>query len=121
MSTAAEIADLRARLDQACEAEDRDPASLPLSMMTGWLVGADRDELRDRAARLSEWQGEGGDGDAYLDSLPDSTIRGTVEEAVEQLQALEQAGVRRLMGQHLLHRDLGAVALMGREVAPRVA
>ena len=52
MATAEEIADLRRRLDEACEKEGRDPATLPLSMMTGWLVGADRAELVDRAARL---------------------------------------------------------------------
>jgi F420-dependent oxidoreductase-like protein len=121
MASAEEVRDIRARLDAACEAEGRDPADLPLSMMTGWLVGADADELRDRAARLSEWKGEDGDGDAHLASTPDSTIKGTVAEAIEQLRALEQAGLTRVMGQHLLHRDLDAVALIGREIAPELA
>jgi alkanesulfonate monooxygenase SsuD/methylene tetrahydromethanopterin reductase-like flavin-dependent oxidoreductase (luciferase family) len=120
MSTAEEVADLRRRLDEACEAEGRDPATLPLSMMTGWLVGADRDDLLDRASRLSEWKGEGDDGEAFIAGLRPSTILGTVEEAVGQLQELEAAGLTRIMGQHLLHRDLDAVALMGRKVAPRV-
>jgi F420-dependent oxidoreductase-like protein len=121
MSTAAEIADLRRRLDQACEAADRDPASLPLSMMTGWLVGADREDLRDRAARLSEWKDRGGDGDAFLADLRKGTIAGTVPEALEQLRELEQAGLTRLMAQHLLHRDLDAIELIGREVIPALA
>jgi F420-dependent oxidoreductase-like protein len=121
MSTAAEIADVRKRLDQACEAEDRDPASLPLSMMTGWLVGADRGELRDRAARLAQWKGEDGDGEAFLADLRKGTIAGTVPEAVEQLQELEQAGLTRIMGQHLLHRDLDAIELIGRSVNPALA
>jgi F420-dependent oxidoreductase-like protein len=120
MSTAAEIADIRRRLDEACEAEGRDPATLPLSMMTGWLVGADRDELRDRAARLSQWKGEGDDGEAFIADLRESTILGTTEEAIEQLRELEAAGLARIMGQHLLHRDIDAVVLMGREIAPRV-
>jgi alkanesulfonate monooxygenase SsuD/methylene tetrahydromethanopterin reductase-like flavin-dependent oxidoreductase (luciferase family) len=118
MSTAAEIAEVRSRLDAACEAEERDPATLPLSMMTGWLVGADQDDLRARAARLSEWKGEGGDGDAYLASLRDSTVTGTPDQAIEQLRELEAAGLARLMGQHLLHRDLDAIELMGRQIAP---
>lgn len=118
MSTAAEIADLRRRLDEACEAEGRDPASLPLSMMTGWLVGADRAELIDRASRLSQWKGQGDDGEAFIAGLPESTILGTTEEAIEQLRELEAVGLTRIMGQHLLHRDLDAVALMGREIAP---
>ena len=115
-----EIAEIRAGLDRACEAEGRDSATLPLSLMTGWLVGADRDELLDRAARLSKWKGGDGDGAAFLAGLRESAIRGTVEEAIEQLRELEAAGVTRVMGQHLLHRDLDAVALMGREIAPRV-
>jgi F420-dependent oxidoreductase-like protein len=114
MATAEEVADIRCRLDEACEAEGRDPASLPLSMMTGWLVGADRAELVDRAARLSQWKGEGADGEAFIADLRESTILGTVEEAIEQLRELEAAGLTRIMGQHLLHRDLDAVALMGR-------
>jgi F420-dependent oxidoreductase-like protein len=121
MSTAAEIADVRERLDRACEAEDRDPASLPLSMMTGWLVGADREDLRDRAARLSRWKGEGDDGDAFLTGLRESTIAGTVPEAVEQLRELEEAGLTRIMAQHLLHRDLAAIELIGRELIPALA
>jgi alkanesulfonate monooxygenase SsuD/methylene tetrahydromethanopterin reductase-like flavin-dependent oxidoreductase (luciferase family) len=120
MSTAEEVAALRGRLDEACETEGRDPATLPLSMMTGWLVGADREDLLDRASRLSQWKGDGGDGGAFIAGLRPSTILGTVEEAVEQLQELEAAGLTRIMGQHLLHRDLDAVALMGREVGPRV-
>jgi alkanesulfonate monooxygenase SsuD/methylene tetrahydromethanopterin reductase-like flavin-dependent oxidoreductase (luciferase family) len=118
MSTAGEIADLRRRLDEACEQEGRDPATLPLSMMTGWLVGADRDDLLDRASRLAQWKGEGDDGEAFIAGLRESTICGTVEEAIEQLRALEAAGLTRIMGQHLLHRDLDAVGLMGREIAP---
>jgi alkanesulfonate monooxygenase SsuD/methylene tetrahydromethanopterin reductase-like flavin-dependent oxidoreductase (luciferase family) len=121
MSTATEIADLRRRLDEACEKEDRDPGTLPLSMMTSWLVGADRAELLDRASRLSEWKGEGGDGEALIAGLRESTIVGTAEEAIEQLRELQAAGLTRIMGQHLLHRDLDAVALMGREIAPALA
>jgi F420-dependent oxidoreductase-like protein len=118
MATPEEIADVRRRLDEACEAIERAPATLPLSMMTGWLVGADRDDLRNRAARLSRWKGEGDSGADSLANVRHGTIVGTVPEAVEQLQALADAGLTRLMGQHLLHRDLDAVQLMGREVIP---
>jgi len=121
MSTAAEIADVRKRLDQACEAADRDPRTLPLSMMTGWLVGSDEAELRDRASRLAQWKGEGDDGEAFLAGLRESTIKGTTEEAIEQLRELERAGLDRIMGQHLLHRDLDAIQLMGEEVIPALA
>ena len=112
-----EMAELRAKLDAACAKRDRDPASLPLSLMTGWIVGETRDEVVDRAARLSQWQGEGDDGEAFLAGLPDAWITGTVEEAVDQLRALHEAGCARVMAQHLLHRDLEAIETIGREVA----
>ena len=121
MSTAAEIADLRRRLDAACEAEGRDPATLPLSMMTHWLVGEDEAELHERAGRLAEWKGEARDGRAFVAAEPESTISGTAEQAIEQLRELEQAGLARLMAQHLLHRDVEAIELLGRRIAPAVA
>jgi alkanesulfonate monooxygenase SsuD/methylene tetrahydromethanopterin reductase-like flavin-dependent oxidoreductase (luciferase family) len=120
MSTPERIAEVRAGLDRACEAEGRDPATLPLSVMTTWLVGADAAELRDRASRLSTWKGEDGDGDAFIAAERDSTILGTAEEAIEQLRELEEAGLSRVMAQHLLHRNLDAIELLGREIAPRV-
>jgi F420-dependent oxidoreductase-like protein len=120
-STPAEMAELRERLDRACEDEGRDPATLPLSLMTGWLVGADEDELRDRAGRLAEWRGADDDPDAFLSGVPDSWVTGTVAQAVEHLRELQEAGVRRIMAQHLLHRDLEAVELIGTEVIPAIA
>lgn len=116
-----EVRDLRQRLDAACEAVGRDPATLPLSMMTSWMVGADREELLDRAARLARWKGEEADGEAFLAAMRAPTIKGTVPEALEQLEALRDAGLTRVMAQHLLHRDLDAVELLGREVIPALA
>jgi alkanesulfonate monooxygenase SsuD/methylene tetrahydromethanopterin reductase-like flavin-dependent oxidoreductase (luciferase family) len=116
----AELSELRDKLDAECERQDRDPASLPLSVMTGWLVAESREQLIDRAARLASWRGEGDDGEAFLGGLPDAWIVGTVEEAVEQLRALAAAGCARVMAQHLLHRDLDAIATIGRQVNPQM-
>ncbi|MBS1882883.1 MAG: TIGR03560 family F420-dependent LLM class oxidoreductase [Actinobacteria bacterium] len=113
-----EVADLRGRLDAECEKQGRDPATLPLSVMTGWIVGGTREEVVDRAARLARWQGTGEDGERFLAERPDAWITGTVAEAVEQLRALHEAGCHRVMAQHLLHRDIEAIELIGREVAP---
>lgn len=115
-----EIGDLRGRIDAACERQGRDPASLPLSLMTTWIVAETRAGVVDYASRLSRWRGEGGDGERLLAEAPDYWITGTVEEAVEQLRALHQAGCHRVMAQHLLHRDIEAIELIGREVAPLV-
>jgi len=118
--TPAELADLRGRLDAACAKRDRDPASLPLSLMTTWIVAETREGVVDYASRLSAWQGKGDDGERFLAEVPDYWITGTVEEAVEQLHALHGAGVTRVMAQHLLHRDVESIELIGREVAPLI-
>ena len=46
---------------------------------------------------------------------------GTPQQAIERLKGLEEAGVERVMLQHLAHDDLEMVALIGREIAPAVA
>ncbi len=120
-STPAEMAELRQKLDRSCEEEGRDPTTLPLSLMTGWLVGGDEVELRDRAARLAEWQGADQDPDTFLSGLPDSWVTGTVPQAVDHLNELQEAGVKRIMAQHLLHRDLEAIELIGTGVIPATA
>jgi len=105
----------KARVDEACERIGRD--SIPFSVMTGVLVGADQAELETRAARLGERLGAT-DGDALLRSPPSGWIVGTSEQAIEQLGALRDAGVSRVMCQQLLHDDLDAVALLGTQLAP---
>jgi alkanesulfonate monooxygenase SsuD/methylene tetrahydromethanopterin reductase-like flavin-dependent oxidoreductase (luciferase family) len=99
-------------LAEACETAGRD--RLTISLMTGSMIGADEADLADRARRLAELRREdAGDVAAYVAGLPDSWIVGTLEPVREQLAALEEAGVERVMFQHLLHRDLDGVALIG--------
>ena len=116
----ATLDDVRTRREavgRACEeAGGRDP--IPFSVMTGVVVGADEAELRDRARRLAERLGTGAD---LVAEPPSGWIVGTVERAAEQLSALRDAGVDRVMCQHLLHDDLDAVALIGERLGPAVA
>jgi alkanesulfonate monooxygenase SsuD/methylene tetrahydromethanopterin reductase-like flavin-dependent oxidoreductase (luciferase family) len=99
-------------LVKACESAGRD--RLTISLMTGSLIGADEADLADRARRLAELRREdAGDVAGYIAGLPDNWIVGTLEEVREQLADLEEAGVERVMLQHLLHRDLDGVALIG--------
>ncbi len=116
--TAEECAAIRAQLDEESEAAGRDP--IPLSLMTTWLAGEDQAELVDRAARLADWQGRDGDGEALLSELRASAIAGTIDENLERLRELASVGVSRVMLQHLLHRDLDAVEQIGRHVVPAV-
>jgi F420-dependent oxidoreductase-like protein len=118
-ATPEECRERRARVAEACEREGRAP--LPFSLMTGMLVGADRADLHERASRLAALRGEalsGGDPAAYVAALPPAWIAGTVDEAVAQLGRLADAGVERVMLQHLLHDDLDVVALLGERIAP---
>jgi F420-dependent oxidoreductase-like protein len=109
-----ELRQRRQRVAQACERAGRD--MLPFSVMTGMVIGADEADLRDRARRLSERRPdfEG------LSDPPPGWIIGTIDQTAEQLVKLREAGVDRVMCQHLLHDDLDAVALIGEELAPKV-
>jgi F420-dependent oxidoreductase-like protein len=117
--TPEECASLRHALDDECRRVGRD--RIPLSLMTGWLVGEDRAELHDRASRLARLRGEPDDPEQVLAGLPEAWITGTLEEAVEQLRELAGAGVARVMAQNHLHTDLKAIAQIGGQVAPVVA
>ena len=109
----------RQRIVDACSEAGREP--LPFSIMTALLCGADDADLRYRARRLLDRIGSAQDVDSMLAEPPHGWIVGTVEQVVEQLNALREAGVSRVMCQQLLHDDLDAVALLGSELAPRVA
>jgi alkanesulfonate monooxygenase SsuD/methylene tetrahydromethanopterin reductase-like flavin-dependent oxidoreductase (luciferase family) len=117
--TVDDVRERRANVERACAQAGRAP--LRFSAMTGFLLGRDDAEVRDRARRLAEWQGEDvSDPDGFRDGLPDAWIVGTVEQAAEQLHALQSAGLDRVMLQHHLHDDLDAVALIGGELARAV-
>jgi F420-dependent oxidoreductase-like protein len=116
-----QVVDRRARLDAACRSIDRDPSTLVRSLMITTLVGADRAELEDRAGRLMAWEGDGRDGAAYLAEDDPYRLVGTTEQVLERLAVYAGAGIERIMLQHLLHDDLEAVALIGRDVIPAAA
>lgn len=111
-SSPEQVRDRRRAVDEAAERAGREP--LVFSLMTGCLLGADEAEFRDRAARLQQRQGDGGDLDAWLDGRRAAWVLGTVEQAAERLEEYEAAGAGRIMLQHLLHDDLDMVGLMGR-------
>lgn len=107
----------RRKLDEACERAGRDPASLPLSLMTTAVVAEDENTLRERIRRVEELTGA----PSLRELSRDAGIVGTVDEVVERLRELEEAGVERVMLQQLDHADLEMIALIGAEVIPRVS
>ena len=108
--TPEEARERRARLDEFCAEAGRDPSTLPLSMMTFCIVGRDRAEVDERLRELGRppWK-------------PEASLIGTVDEVAERLRDYEAAGITRVMCQHLLHRDVDMVEVLGRELAPAVA
>ncbi len=114
--TLEDIKQRKARIEEACEQAARDP--IPFSIMTAVVLGVDSSDLSARLRRLAEKMGA--DADALAANPPEAWIVGTLEDAAEQLALRRDAGVSRVMCQHLLHDDLDAVALLGAQLAPRL-
>jgi F420-dependent oxidoreductase-like protein len=103
----------RSKAEAAWEEAGRDPATLVFSLMTGCVVGADEDDLRHRTRRtMARHGGDGAERD-WLAAKGPEWITGTVDEALEQLGRLEEAGVERVMLQHQTNDDLDMVGLLG--------
>jgi F420-dependent oxidoreductase-like protein len=91
----------------ACAKAGREP--IPFPYMTTTVVAADRAGVDARLGELGR------------DLDRDSSLVGTVEEVAARLRDYAAVGVSRVFLQHLLHRDLEAVELIGRELVPAVA
>lgn len=112
MPALAQIPAWRASIEAACDLVGRAP--IPLSVMTSLIVGGDEVDLGRRAAAVSEVRGAPID----LEAMADTWIAGTTEQVIERLRRYEQAGIQRIYLQHLPHRDLETVELIGRELVP---
>jgi alkanesulfonate monooxygenase SsuD/methylene tetrahydromethanopterin reductase-like flavin-dependent oxidoreductase (luciferase family) len=112
-----DVSQRKALIDAACEKAGRD--QIPFSVMTGVAVGADKSEAERRLRARAEKMGA--DPAPMLADPPAAWITGTIDQATEQLLALREAGVNRVMCQHYVHDDVDMVALIGEELAPRVA
>jgi alkanesulfonate monooxygenase SsuD/methylene tetrahydromethanopterin reductase-like flavin-dependent oxidoreductase (luciferase family) len=100
---------VRRRLDEACASTGR---SVRLSIMTGILIGPDREAVEARARAVHAASGGRAPGP--------TAIVGTPEAAVARLREYADSGVDRVMLGHGNHKDLETVRIIGREVAPRV-
>jgi alkanesulfonate monooxygenase SsuD/methylene tetrahydromethanopterin reductase-like flavin-dependent oxidoreductase (luciferase family) len=87
-------------LDDAARAAGRD--LLRFSLMIGCVVGRDERELEERLAQFKRVSGQ--------DAPP---VSGTVDQVVARLREYEQAGVERVMLQHLVHDDVEMVSVLG--------
>ena len=85
---------------------------LPVSTMTGFLVGETRDDALDRARTLYGRVPRDVDFDTWLERYSTRALVGSVDEVRARLHEYAQAGCRRVMCQHLLHTDLEPVRLL---------
>lgn len=111
--------ELRTALDAACTDQGRDPATIPLTLMTGCIVGASDKDFRTRAERFHAAFGTG-DLDGWLDDLRGEWIIGGPEEAAQRLGELAQAGVSGVQLQTLVPDDLDMIDVVMSEIAPRL-
>jgi F420-dependent oxidoreductase-like protein len=112
--------EIKSRVAEAWDRAGRDPGEMVFSLMTGCIVGADTAELHRRAQALMDWSLASGSVDEYLTSMSREWVVGTVEEVVDRLGKLGDAGVDRIMLQHQLHEDVEMIQLVGAEVVPKV-
>jgi F420-dependent oxidoreductase-like protein len=110
-----EVPERRRRQLDAWRDAGRDPGTARLSLMTTGVVGRDRAEVDERVRRVLAVTGDDHSAEEVVDQRP-HWLLGTTDQMVEQLHALEAAGISRVMLQHLDHTDLDMVAVLG-EVA----
>jgi F420-dependent oxidoreductase-like protein len=114
-ATPAECAERRAVVEKAWREAGRDPATMTFSVMVPWLAGSDASELRSRADRLAA--GRGTDAASLLEELAGFGVTGTFGDALARMREFRDAGVDRIMLQHLLHDDVEAIGLLARLAA----
>jgi alkanesulfonate monooxygenase SsuD/methylene tetrahydromethanopterin reductase-like flavin-dependent oxidoreductase (luciferase family) len=113
----AACAQQRTSLHEALRAEQRDPATVDYTLMTGCIVGATQAEFESRARRLQQRGRDQRPLHQWLADLAGTWVLGTVDDARRHLNALSEAGVDGVMLQHQLHDDLDMVDLIAGALA----
>ena len=113
-SNPAEVREIMARLDAACEKQGRDPGTLTRSVMAGVLVGRDEAEMARRTeAQIAEFGDDDGAATEWLEARRDRWILGTPESARARIAEYAETGIDRLLFQDFLPQDLDHIAVMG--------
>jgi F420-dependent oxidoreductase-like protein len=107
MLTPEKLARKNARLSEMLRKAGRDPASVRRSMMTGCVFGKDDASLNRKLQRY---------GRTVQELQQRGTVAGSLEDIREQLQALEQAGLQRIMLQWLDLDDLDGMEALAKGI-----
>jgi alkanesulfonate monooxygenase SsuD/methylene tetrahydromethanopterin reductase-like flavin-dependent oxidoreductase (luciferase family) len=98
------------RVREACEAHDRDPATMRWSNAQVLCLGADEAEVERRAASIGRDK----------DELRENGLAGTRQEVVDKIGRYAALGAERLYLQVLDLADLDHLRLVARDVMPHV-
>jgi alkanesulfonate monooxygenase SsuD/methylene tetrahydromethanopterin reductase-like flavin-dependent oxidoreductase (luciferase family) len=98
------------RVREACEARDRDPATMCWSNALVLCVGENEAELDRRAAAIGRDKAE----------LRENGLAGTVSEVIDKIGRYAELGTGRVYLQLLDLADLDQVELIAAEVAPQL-
>jgi len=109
-----EFSNLNSRLDSLLEKEGRQPKDVKRSMMTGIEFGRDDNEVN----RIVKERTEGKMSREEL--MKRGVLVGTANEIVDQLGALAEAGVKRIMLQWLKMDDLDRLEAMAKSILPQI-
>ena len=113
----------REDLEASCRELGRDPSSIRHSVMTSYIIGRDKSELRDRAGQVSKIvrQLDGMTPDEVIEDRKEAWFVGTPEEIAAKMHGVAALGVDLFMLQHWLLDDAEALKLLASEVIPAVA
>jgi alkanesulfonate monooxygenase SsuD/methylene tetrahydromethanopterin reductase-like flavin-dependent oxidoreductase (luciferase family) len=100
-----------ARVREACEAADRNPASMTYSVAQTVCCGKDEAEFRRRAAAIG-WE---------PDRIRETAVGGTPGEVAAKLAEFAEIGAERVYLQVLDLHDLDHLALIASDVVPQVS
>ncbi|MEQ8842779.1 MAG: LLM class F420-dependent oxidoreductase [Acidimicrobiales bacterium] len=110
-SPAAAFAPVTDNVVAACEARDRDPATMTFSAAQVVCCGTDEAEIARRAAAIGR----------EVPELRENGVAGTPDECVARLREFADAGATRAYLQVLDDTDLDHLELIAAEVAPHLA
>jgi F420-dependent oxidoreductase-like protein len=106
-------------LEQHCEAEKRDPATIDRSAMTGYISGENQAEV-DRKVQQAIENAPPRFRSPDSKRPPMTALWGTPPQIVEQIQEIEAAGISRLMLQYRTPPARSDLEFVARELLPKV-
>ncbi|HLG11905.1 MAG TPA: LLM class flavin-dependent oxidoreductase, partial [Dehalococcoidia bacterium] len=106
-------------LEQHCETEKRDPATIDRSAMTGYISGENQAEV-DRKVQAAIESAPPRFRSTDSKRPPMTALWGTPAQIVEQIKEIEDAGISRLMLQYRSPPARADLEFVAKELLPRV-